>query len=1109
MATDKTGTGWQGLLLQDPRITTVWEAQSSYSQADPQPGAVEAQSADTKLALRPSGTMPADTELRIQTREPGHPEPGGGGFVWREAADSDTEWRGRDVPSVITSFEALDWVDVATATTSTTDPHCVTLSDGTIVAAYQASTALNPKILRVRTRATGASWSGNIEVRTDLSSASNYLPGLCVLPNDDLLLAARYKDSAQAEDNIYVYRSTDKGATWTLATTGALRTAIDNSAGSSGFDLRRLRMAYLDGQVSLVVDAISNDAARTWRDTYIQYASDSLGGRFDLIETGAATHLFAFPSVLQNGTSFLIVYTGNTGANRRYLRILPDAFTPLSNVTDIVANPSDVVYGTFDGTSKYLTDGDGTAFLAPDGALYILTRFVSFGGNPMQFGEVLRSYDLGETWSSVGAQPFGGTQAGGIWYRLDPATVPGSSGTYPERFAATFSEGRVVVLCNHVASPGTEDSSMNVIYLGGPSQITMPGIRDAYNDTDRVGWDQTGLPWDLPGDTIWIGAGAPTTENLNNARLEISCAAGETRRYSMTPTATVDEGMIVRHAFQVYSGGDNTTDRINIQVRLDDGVDGYDIVLRAQVDGFRVYDLTAAANIGSEVSVSGPIEVIIALGKGKIATWYRVYNQNADREWFTGPAGTVGNSNGAGGNDLIRWGVVATGATTAGVYWFEWHANTNGDVGPGLHDGFTNPGGLFPAYYAGYNRRTWIDAGAFISATDGPAFTGDLYNYDTRYGYPIGSIFTAESPTPRVKWRSTDTSEQQIAFQLEPGVGLLDNSRPGNDVLGMTVLGANFRTGKVQGYLVGTGWVNLSTFDAASGLSWVSGRWARDGNTWFPAGAVLFGPYLHHGEFAGGYIDVGGTHWKRIRTNTSGIGAAGGTSSKKATIIVEDAIPADPTTGTFKIVPRNFTVLVNLLGVSYAGYRLVIDSQSNPDGYFEIGNIILGWVEPFGHPYSWGRAVEWEAGVNASRSGDNIYRSSFRSPTARVIELAWVEGVDTSQLWSDTASPDYIEASTTAGGPGVAIVAEAPHQLSGILTGLHASNAPKNPAVVYLPSVGTVTDAVEDTVLNRREQFVAAHLDPRIRMEVLQGEENSPVEGEVVRVAQVILREMV
>ena len=45
----------RGLIVPDRRLSEVWEAESTYTQADPQVGAVEPGSTDSRLALQASG----------------------------------------------------------------------------------------------------------------------------------------------------------------------------------------------------------------------------------------------------------------------------------------------------------------------------------------------------------------------------------------------------------------------------------------------------------------------------------------------------------------------------------------------------------------------------------------------------------------------------------------------------------------------------------------------------------------------------------------------------------------------------------------------------------------------------------------------------------------------------------------------------------------------------------------------------------------------------------------------------------------------------------------------------------------------------------------------
>ena len=92
MGSDVSKNHFRGLLVPDPRLSTVWAAQSSFTQADPQPGIPEAQG-NYELGLTSSGTQAADGQLRIRSQRPGHPgKTGDGGFVWKNQGDAN--WRG-------------------------------------------------------------------------------------------------------------------------------------------------------------------------------------------------------------------------------------------------------------------------------------------------------------------------------------------------------------------------------------------------------------------------------------------------------------------------------------------------------------------------------------------------------------------------------------------------------------------------------------------------------------------------------------------------------------------------------------------------------------------------------------------------------------------------------------------------------------------------------------------------------------------------------------------------------------------------------------------------------------------------------------------------------
>ena len=105
MATDQSKAQFRGLLIPDPRLGAIWTAESSFNQADPQPGIPAAQGS-YDLSLTASGDQAAAGQMRIRTQKPGHPSKSGpGAFVWKNSGDA--YWRGWDVPNVITNYQSV------------------------------------------------------------------------------------------------------------------------------------------------------------------------------------------------------------------------------------------------------------------------------------------------------------------------------------------------------------------------------------------------------------------------------------------------------------------------------------------------------------------------------------------------------------------------------------------------------------------------------------------------------------------------------------------------------------------------------------------------------------------------------------------------------------------------------------------------------------------------------------------------------------------------------------------------------------------------------------------------------------------------------------------
>ena len=1139
MASDLSKDQFRGLLIPDPRLSTIWTGQSSFNQADPQPGIPAAQG-NYNLSLTSSGAQSANTEFRVRTMGAGTPSKvGPGSFAWKHSADADTAYRGWDVPNVITGFESITWSDADSAI----HPTVVTLDDQTVICAYhrkQNSGTENTICVRVMSPGS-SSFGSEIELFAEvgaLTAAIQFTFGqhLVKMANDRVLLY--YFTHNGTVGNIRAYESTDKGATWSIAASTVLRNPISvtNAAASAAATtdkLSRIRAAYGGGQVLLMVGVKSDNTNLENRELWKQYASDSDGLFFEKVEdapevtSGLSTKNIFYElskfDVLYQGGSFVVSSTQNpTGISQSTVSLarIGSAFQNLTSGSYVSTADLGIRFNQIT-SGVYFYEDELTMCTGGDGKIYIYAVGVVNNSSLARYGVCFMSKDdaesiefLGDSNEIVGDDA-GEINPGGVWWSY------GNNSTAPKNYAVTFARGRVLLLANHRADPGNEDDSLSMIPIGGSSTTTMPSI-DGYNDeTKRGAWDYNWLPFDIPGGAASAGYWTKTTtggtEALTSAKLVLTTGASQSLYYSSSPTTSVfTEGLIVRFSLSC-TPADLTKRHIAVRIRLSTGggspIDDYDVTIAFYPGKFLVYDNNGSSQIGSDVALDMTTEreFIVAMkggvsgsgaGDGKYQVWYRTKNSESDREWTKSIGSTTVHNNiiTPAGTNLARWGHIISGAGVS--RWSEFHLSKGHSAGENIVEQ-TNPTGLWAKPYAPIGYRAYLSGGTYITAHGGPARKNDLYFVDTRYGYPISRILFSESQTPRVAWRSTDLTQKTIALALDNTILGTDDSFPGNDVIGISLVGINWKTGELQGYNSGTAsWATIAEIDSASGMS--SLGWTREGGSVMPGGGSSGSQYLYTAEFAGGTFglqDGTGTNLRKIVTNTGGKWS-GSTVQKLPTVLLDGAAASDRSSGSLGyIMSPNVTVIAKLNGAKYAGYRLMIDAQSTVDGYFEIGTMVVGWVEAFGRQYSRGRIIETTANTSVVARTDGTTTSKNYGPSQRVVQFSWTDGVDVSSVQGSSPDPDYILGSSDGSAKPIASVGDVPYQIEGIV---RMMNGPDK-AVVYLPSVDKSGNTI---TLNRRHQFVAGRLTSPARLESVVGDENADP-GEVFRVATVSIEEIV
>lgn len=148
--------------------------------------------------------------------------------------------------------------------------------------------------------------------------------------------------------------------------------------------------------------------------------------------------------------------------------------------------------------------------------------------------------------------------------------------------------------------------------------------------------------------------------------------------------------------------------------------------------------------------------------------------------------------------------------------------------------------------------------------------------------------------------------------------------------------------------------------------------------------------------------------------------------------------------------------------------------------------------------YGRGRTINWEANTDTTTTPNGVQYAKSLGNGGRTVRIAWVDGVDISELYQYTPSPDYY--TTKPGGLPEAAIGSAPTTMYGIVQQMQGANN----AVVYLPTIDT-TDTQTYDIINRYHDHVMVTLGNDIQIENVIGDES---QNEVLRVGTVVMREV-
>ena len=1075
MGTGTEPTLFRGLLLHDQRIDigSVWASQSTYDTAGSVAGIPEP-SADTEMVLEASGTQTDSTAIEVLSISGGFAEPGGGGFAWRY--EGDALYRGRDVPNVITGFEFVSWTTTSDAHIT---PHAVTLADDTVVAVTD-DTSVSREV-NAWIRATDGAWTdvGAIHTETNTDVLS---PCLVLLPSGRILCFHFVHTSTRTQ--IAMRYSEDAGVTWQQGSAYVLPDPILRST----YTIKRFRAAYKDGQILMLLHLQS----ATPRDVFFQYASDNLGASFDLVTSFDGSTIgerYGYPDIAVVGGKFVAAALAFDGANAGGCNVwlLTSAYEPVlaaDAITDL--SPTEAFTESTSGTS--IDVADLAVCADQDGTVYIFTRYstvaTSNGG-----GICYRSENGGTSWESMGSgNPAGTSDNLGMWWYNEDAS------DQIVNFSVTPQRGRIVMVHNFTGTPDLHDDSFCVTYIGGYTQITMPSLDNYVRDIGQVNFTHNYLPFDLPGDIDWTKTAVGTTsESLTGGALVIGCTSlGGTLYYDRNVPGTIAEGVIAK--FAAESG---TAFRFFVQ--LADGVSDYMVEVRVTGTDLLLRDEHAGTTINTVAYDGSAVEVIVAVANDDVVAAWRYLNTSEDRQFVElGSSGVLADAGAGPINNNISFGVDgSTGEATV----YQVHDASDEYTGLQLAGGFTNPDDLYARTF-GTNAVSITD-GLKIRATDGPTFEGDEWTISSRSDYALTNTLPNVQPSPRKPWRSaTTTADMMIAFDLNDESATPANSWLGDGWIAVYLQGINFRDFVIQTSDNTPTWGDVASVDASVAVSY-----QRFGNTLQPDTAATSGIYLQRNELSGGWFEFQGGQLRKITGNTEGAwvnsGVSSGVPAGKYPTIFLDGVTGAEGTGTASgriwfpsvcaVIPVPFSEAIR------QGIRLKLrpsgTSQAPADGYYEIGQCVIGTVAAFGWDYEESRGRTYTPNVEVTTLRDGSRFSRVLGPGRKRVEFSWPNGVPQRRISGSSTSDDFLEQ-----GDGVPFAAkhDIPEMLQGIFEELDGSHTP----VVYLPYIDGTS---ENTLTYQRVRgAVYGRIVSTLQIDTVNGDEGI---DEFLRVGNIVIEE--
>lgn len=753
------------------------------------------------------------------------------------------------------------------------------------------------------------------------------------------------------------YYSDDDGATWSLYAVNPLPSTL----GAGDAD-----MQVVDDTVVFVHQETGG--------TIRQYASNDFGASFTQVgSTIAGTGNKGLKLVPFDGGKLLFAYHGSTEPEYRIIG------SPWSALSDATAQ--DFGYGA---------PQNGLTAWEDNGSLYYL---LSVGGS------------LRLEVSDDGGESFADTVIPRIF-------ESGDTSTFYARCHAVRSMGETLLLARTQATDATVNNDLHVTHIGGwAGRAEMPPTAESSggNCTSWIAWEYPSNQTPLT-ETALGGSASLVDTALTGGYLAVSSPSSDYIHWGENLGSEVFNWR-AEIEVRVNSGGSTAAPNVGAKLYFDDGTDRHEVELCLTTSAIVIRDET---NGVTEINIAADLtewtQILVWVDEhldGAFRRWTVgvMWKRPEDWEWsepqFT--SSMVGTATTGAGSEY-RFGHCE--ADTADSDWrhflLVWD-DTSGETSERVRTSSASgnedlQGKALSPVPTPIPVIGSAGQAAHLAAVSGPGQLGETYDIAAEHDYPIENIFHEVSPSKARKWRSQDTSAQTIRVSWDDLHWLSDYSTS----IAIAMFGCNFPTATVRGVAGGVT-TTLGTFDLrhGTGLSYFSAERTLGPSTTQATGLR----YLDEMELVGGSVSFGGGVVRRITHNTPGVFS---TESKRAFLTLDTAISG--TSGSCDIWHPDGVLVLHDIQDDFDALEIEIPSTDTAEGYFEIGQIVVGAVRPAGFTWSWGWTWSKEPNAETRRDAYGTSRARRMGPAPRTLTVPWPDGVDASALRGTAPEFDYLAA---------------------------------------------------------------------------------------------------